>query len=668
MNCPNRVQILEVINGVSDAAAPHIQACADCAKIYSEMMTVTEVLARTKPTPVGACLSDEQLTRYATRTIHPEMEARVEEHLATCTKCLDEVSSLAEALEAPAGEVPANLRSRVLAAGGVRASGSHRVPSTFRGRARKTGSSWGWWVAAAAALMLALVALAVRNPERPKTEPVKVADKKQEPPLKKDEEPPPKKEEPKKEEVVQKEEPKKEEPKREEPKKEEVVKKEEQPKKEEPKKEEPKKKEEPVVRQEEPPSKVEETKYKSVVLASIRGDLYKGTDKLVGRAEVAREEVLATDERWKAAFSINEEARVWMKEGTTLRVEQTEAGDVLVVVDKGEAYFEVDKRSKAFVVRAPHADAIVVGTKFGVKIRKTDSTLLVLEGQVKFKNPKGEVTVAEGQKSTATSTARPTTPSRIDVAAEVAWTSKGDIAKEPAKEPYMEDVPGSNPKFPGLVIVSPYAEWEGDSGRIARVTSDRMESGLVLGHGHRDKKDKKIWINIDRGTEGKVADDGSLGQAETTKRAQDYYAEYMKHVRAASGVKTGQIPLIVTFRDHSETVAGTGEELAVCEVAYNGIDRKTIKQLKAYWDELIATHKPAYTLVLKFDEVDDTYEFAGQRISFKFTESDAKNQGYMQHARKAITIFFNPSFGKNPQDFEAYSKILAKMIEFVYTR
>jgi hypothetical protein len=196
-----------------------------------------------------------------------------------------------------------------------------------------------------------------------------------------------------------------------------------------------------------------------------------------------------------------------------------------------------------------------------------------------------------------------------------------------------------------------------------------MNAALLFGHFHRDKKDRKIWINMDRGTEGKVDGDGAVGTAESTKRAQEIYAEYLQYLRSVSG-PARQIPLVITFRNHSETVPGSGEELAVCEVAWNGFDRKVLKQAKAFYEELLQEYKPSYTLVLKWDELDEQYEFLNQKIKFKYTEGDAKASGYMapQITRRAMTFFLNPSFGNNAGDIAIYAKIFAKLVEFLYNR
>ncbi|MBI2898806.1 MAG: FecR domain-containing protein [Planctomycetes bacterium] len=666
MSCPGRTEILEVINGVSDAEERirHVRGCGSCSEVYSEMMAVTEVLSRLRPgKPSGSCLTDEQLIRYATRNIHPELEPVLEAHLAECARCLDEVAAIADAKEADPPEAPESLRRRVLGVPEPRTARIVTKRVTSRRRAERPGFA-PWILAAAAAALLVAVFLAIGRDDAPGPEAGRPVPR-----------PEPAKESPKETRFV--EEPRKEEPKKETPKEEKLAEeRKEQPRREEPRREEPKKKEE-VVRQEEPkkpqdPTKVEETRYRKVVLREVKGELFSRREggaaaRVPPSAEVDRGDELSTGARWKAAFSIGEEGRVWLREGTALRIEATEAGDVAVRLDRGEAFFEVRKRTAAFVVRAPHADAIVVGTAFAIRARKTETTLLVADGQVRFKNSKGEVTVEKDQKSVATAAARPTPPARTETAAEVAWTTRGDIAKEKPKDPYIEHVVGANPKLPGLVIASPYSEWEVDSGKIARATGDLLECGLVLGHFHRDKKDRKIWINIDRGTEGKVADDGSVGTAETTKRAQETFAEYLKNVRAAAGVQR-QVPMIVSFRDHSETVPGTSEELAVCEVAWTGFDRKTMKQLKALYEELLKEHKPTVPLVLRFDELDEQYECAGRKIKFKFTEGDAKSSGYMgtQHSRRSIAFFFNPSFGDRDEDFAVYAKILARMIEFLY--
>jgi hypothetical protein len=200
-----------------------------------------------------------------------------------------------------------------------------------------------------------------------------------------------------------------------------------------------------------------------------------------------------------------------------------------------------------------------------------------------------------------------------------------------------------------VVVSTPYSRSETDAGRLGRALAEFLDVGLVSGHFHRDRA-RRVWFNVDRGTEGEFRADGTLGPARATDRARKVTSEYLSLMRAATGVSPGRpVSLVVTLREHSEVTPG-GEELEVCEVAWTGWNPTTIRRLKALYAQLLEKHRPAYRVEMKFEDLDDPYEYRGQKRAFKFTESDAEADGYMarRHAQAAITFFFNPSFGRRP--------------------
>jgi hypothetical protein len=73
---------------------------------------------------------------------------------------------------------------------------------------------------------------------------------------------------------------------------------------------------------------------------------------------------------------------------------------------------------------------------------------------------------------------------------------------------------------------------------------------------------------------------------------------------------------------------------------------------------------------MRFQGVDDSYEWKGVRKPFTFAEADARVEGYMspRNARSALAFFFPPGFGKRDEDVDVYARILAEMIEFLYLR
>ncbi|MBI3856255.1 MAG: hypothetical protein HY293_11250, partial [Planctomycetes bacterium] len=203
-----------------------------------------------------------------------------------------------------------------------------------------------------------------------------------------------------------------------------------------------------------------------------------------------------------------------------------------------------------------------------------------------------------------------------------------------------------------------------ESGRLAKATAEGMDVGLALGHSFRDLP-RKVWINVDRGMEAEVRGDGSLGPEAFSDRARKATADYLDHARQAAGVAPRQpLPMIVQFRNHYLN------DLDVCEVASAGWDRRTIAGLKAVYAQLLEKHKPATRLEMRFQGVDDSYDYKGAKRAFSFAEADARIEGYMspRNARCAAAFFLNPGFGRRDEDFEVYAKILAEMIEYLYLR
>jgi hypothetical protein len=264
---------------------------------------------------------------------------------------------------------------------------------------------------------------------------------------------------------------------------------------------------------------------------------------------------------------------------------------------------------------------------------------------------------------------RPSAPVRADVEAEAAWSRALELAVRRDPEPFIACEPGANARLAGVVVSAPYSRSETDAGRLARALAEHLDVGLVNGHYHRDRA-RRVWFNVDRGTEGEFAPDGTLGPARSTERARKVTVEYLSMLRAAAGVSPGRpVSLVVTLREHSETTPA-GEELEVCEVAWTGWTPATIRRLKALYAQLLEKHRPAYRVEMKFEDLDATYDYRGQKRAFRFTESDAEADGYMarRHAQAAITFFFNPSFGRWPEDFDAYARILGEMVEFLYAQ
>jgi hypothetical protein len=682
VSCPTREQILDLVNGEADRALEgHVRSCPACAALTDSFLATTEALARVATAAQGACLSGQELSEY----LH-DHNPRAEAHLSTCGSCRADLAALHEALGADvdgdAVSVPlvSRVRDLVPRAGSspaLRALGRSTRATRVTTMRRRPATIWPYAVAAAAlfAAVIGFIAMGRSHEpsgDRPVVKPRAPAVERPRDLVEKPAPDVPKPEPPRPDPVVDKPEPPRPEPPRPDP----VVDKPQPPKPELPKPEPPRPdpvvdkpeppKPDPVVDKPAPPTKVEE-KYVPTTVTAVRGPATSGA-RALSPGEVTREETIATGRLGLAAFDVGAEYTVVLRPETQIRVERRDTGAVRIGVDRGEAFFAVARREAPFEVATAHAEVLVRGTAFSVAVEGKLTVLTVSEGVVTFKNAKGSVDAKAGTRYVCDAAVKPR-PAPVDAKAELAWTRRPDVTGEAAPGPWMEHYAGSSKKMPGLVVSGPYAEWEADSGRLARAVAERLESGLFLGHFHRDKKDRRIWINIDRGTEGAVAADGSLGQAVATERAKKFYEEYLAHVREAAGVgPRGAASFILTLRDHSEQAGG--EELGVCEIAWFGFNKKGMVAAKAQLDKLVEKHAPKTPVVFKFDELDEEYEYKGRKVKFKFTEGDAKTSGWMTTpvCRRGLAMFFPPSFGKDASDFDTYAKIVAELAEFLYNQ
>ena len=344
---------------------------------------------------------------------------------------------------------------------------------------------------------------------------------------------------------------------------------------------------------------------------------------------------------------------VTLERGSSLLLEQEEGGETRATLSAGLAFFEVEKRTAPFVVNLGGAEAVVVGTSFQAE----RTALAVVEGSVRLRNEKGEVLVRAGQRSTLRAGEKPSAPAKADVEALTAWRRRPELLPNPEGAPFVEREVGASRKLPGLVLASPFGEGEAESEKLARATAERMDVGLVVGRHFRDPA-KKTWINVDRGMEAEVRDDGTPAKEAFTDRARKATSEYLDQLRAGAGVGPREaVPMVVQFRTHYEP------GLDACEVALSGWNKQTIAGLKALHAQLLEKHKPAARMEMRFQGVDDAYEHKGAKRAFTFTEADARIEGYMapKNARNAVAFFF-----KSPGDADA--RILAEMIEYLYAR
>jgi hypothetical protein len=401
----------------------------------------------------------------------------------------------------------------------------------------------------------------------------------------------------------------------------------------------------------------------AVALLDVRGGLYRAADPLGPGATVAADDALTTSSRRDARF-VAEGFTVAVQRGSRLQVERREDGAVKVTL-RGTAFFDVRKRESPFTVATPHGEVQVTGTSFQVEADDRRALVHVLEGAVRLRNEKGEASVRAGQRSSARANERPAAAVRADVEIATAWRRQPGLAENPERIPYVDHENGANRRLAGVVVAAPFFEGEQNAGRLARAVAERADVGLVLGHHWRDLE-KGIWVHLDRGLEASVGADRSIGETAASDRARRATADYLAQARQAAGA--APVPFLLQFRDHNLQQAGA--ELEVGEVAWSGWSRKTMTELKALYGTLLDRHRPKYRLELRFQGIDDAYDYRGQKRSFFFVEADARDDGYMaaRHSRNAMTVFLNPGFEARGGDVETYSRIFTELIEYLHAR
>lgn len=96
-------------------------------------------------------------------------------------------------------------------------------------------------------------------------------------------------------------------------------------------------------------------------------------------------------------------------------------GGCLVRLKAGEIFAEVAHDGHPFVVQTAQGTATITGTKFDLLATATESTLIVVEGTVRFASDQGAVDVTAGQSSQITAGRAPTRPAVCDGVAKTAW-------------------------------------------------------------------------------------------------------------------------------------------------------------------------------------------------------------------------------------------------------
>ena len=147
-----------------------------------------------------------------------------------------------------------------------------------------------------------------------------------------------------------------------------------------------------------------------------------GKDTTASEREV-RYNTLVIPAGYTYAVTLADGTSVTLNAGSRLRYPMAFAGESREVELAGEAFFDVTKGEKPFVVKVANASVRVYGTRFNVKLTRSDiiETVLV-EGRIGFRSSGGkEIPVVPGEQVTYRGTSGEVATRRVDTRYATAW-------------------------------------------------------------------------------------------------------------------------------------------------------------------------------------------------------------------------------------------------------
>lgn len=188
-------------------------------------------------------------------------------------------------------------------------------------------------------------------------------------------------------------------------------------------------------------------------------------DRGVGRAHVKVGGVLQTQTGEVKTFLVGRKHRLILNGETRLSIEPLSGVarvGYLVRLEAGELGAAVLHDGAPFMVQTTHGRAVITGTRFDIKVREDETTLVVADGTVAFGPHGEEVQVGSGQKSVLTVTGV-TAPAPCDVAGALAWMDQSTAGWLSAPRDEDAATPGPVPQLVSAGQVNletlDYAAW-----------------------------------------------------------------------------------------------------------------------------------------------------------------------------------------------------------------
>lgn len=154
---------------------------------------------------------------------------------------------------------------------------------------------------------------------------------------------------------------------------------------------------------------------------------------------------------------------------TTLTIDEKPNPPGLSMVG-GEVYVEIGAHDKGFWVKTPHGRAVDLGTKFGVEVKRSGTTVIVAEGKVEASTREGRAELATGEEVLLARWTSPPEPVRRaqKLDKRLAWARRGSLSGRPRRAVMFAD------GFDG----SPVNAWP--KGWMRHATEAANRSGFVV--------------------------------------------------------------------------------------------------------------------------------------------------------------------------------------------
>ena len=133
---------------------------------------------------------------------------------------------------------------------------------------------------------------------------------------------------------------------------------------------------------------------------------------------------------------INDKHRLIMNANTTLAINSFNDNKrigCMVNMASGRIYAHVEDDCGPFIVSTAHGRAVITGTTFDVMAANTGTTLVVVEGSIKFESKRGSARVTTGQISQIMPNSAPTSPVSCKTAELTAWATAYELEPVLAK-------------------------------------------------------------------------------------------------------------------------------------------------------------------------------------------------------------------------------------------